>query len=214
MAPGCNEFQCVLTRLKHPVQPGVVGGQDADARRDGMQVEPAHLLDFQRLLQSQHFNITKAGISKRRPGLRRLAYARQRHHQATPNPSARGLNLLGSHGKEGSLHGYGNRGTSRARDNGAEVELRSHCRLDRTILYPTVWYTCPAHSSRAQESMAPRSSPEMPLTLAAGAFRLFAKKGIRNVNLDTVAAAAGVTKGSLYCRESQLHDRDPHPLGA
>jgi AcrR family transcriptional regulator len=46
--------------------------------------------------------------------------------------------------------------------------------------------------------MAPRSSPEMPLTLAAGAFRLFAKKGIRNVNLDTVAAAAGVTKGSLY----------------
>ena len=46
--------------------------------------------------------------------------------------------------------------------------------------------------------MAPRSSPEMPVTLAAGAFRLFAKKGIRNVNLDAVAAAAGVTKGSLY----------------
>ena len=62
--------------------------------------------------------------------------------------------------------------------------------------------------------MAPRSSPEMPLTLAAGAFRLFAKKGIRNVNLDTVAATAGVTKGSLYWRESQLHARDPHPLGA
>ena len=46
--------------------------------------------------------------------------------------------------------------------------------------------------------MAPRSSPAMPRTLAAGAFRLFAKKGIRNVNLDAVAAAAGVTKGSLY----------------
>jgi AcrR family transcriptional regulator len=38
----------------------------------------------------------------------------------------------------------------------------------------------------------------MPLALAESAFRLFAKKGIRNVNLDTVAAAVGVTKGSVY----------------
>lgn len=46
--------------------------------------------------------------------------------------------------------------------------------------------------------MAPRSTPEMPRALAESAFQLFAKKGIRNVNLDSIAAANGVTKGSLY----------------
>lgn len=45
----------------------------------------------------------------------------------------------------------------------------------------------------------PRKSPsKMPLTLAESAFRMFAKDGIRNVNLDAVAAEARVTKGSLY----------------
>jgi AcrR family transcriptional regulator len=34
--------------------------------------------------------------------------------------------------------------------------------------------------------------------LAKSAFQLFAKRGIKNVNLDEVAASAGVTKGSLY----------------
>jgi AcrR family transcriptional regulator len=38
----------------------------------------------------------------------------------------------------------------------------------------------------------------MRLKLAATAFRLFARRGIRGVNLDQVAAAAGVTKGSIY----------------
>jgi AcrR family transcriptional regulator len=34
--------------------------------------------------------------------------------------------------------------------------------------------------------------------LAQSAFELFAQRGIKNVNLDEVAAHAGVTKGSLY----------------
>jgi AcrR family transcriptional regulator len=60
-----------------------------------------------------------------------------------------------------------------------------------------VW-DVPLHVPLGRQAMAPRSSPEMPLALAESAFRLFAKKGIRNVNLDTVAAAVGVTKGSVY----------------
>lgn len=38
----------------------------------------------------------------------------------------------------------------------------------------------------------------MPAELAASAFALFAEKGFDGVNLDQVAAHAGVTKGSLY----------------
>lgn len=38
----------------------------------------------------------------------------------------------------------------------------------------------------------------MPAELAARAFTLFAQKGFDGVNLDQVAAHAGVTKGSLY----------------
>jgi AcrR family transcriptional regulator len=38
----------------------------------------------------------------------------------------------------------------------------------------------------------------MPARLAASAFALFAERGIERVNLDQVAAHAGVTKGSLY----------------
>lgn len=34
--------------------------------------------------------------------------------------------------------------------------------------------------------------------LAQSAFELFAQRGIKNVNLDEIAAHAGVTKGSLY----------------
>ncbi len=44
----------------------------------------------------------------------------------------------------------------------------------------------------------PVLAPEMRLKLAESAFALFAQRGIKNVNLDAVAAHAGVTKGSLY----------------
>jgi AcrR family transcriptional regulator len=42
------------------------------------------------------------------------------------------------------------------------------------------------------------SAPHMPPLLAQSAFELFADNGFANVNLDQVAARAGVTKGSLY----------------
>lgn len=44
----------------------------------------------------------------------------------------------------------------------------------------------------------PAFAPEMRAKLAKSAFELFAQQGIGNVNLDQVAAHAGVTKGSLY----------------
>ncbi len=42
------------------------------------------------------------------------------------------------------------------------------------------------------------SAPHMPPRLAQSAFELFADHGFANVNLDQIAARAGVTKGSLY----------------
>lgn len=42
------------------------------------------------------------------------------------------------------------------------------------------------------------SAPHMPPLLALSAFELFADSGFANVNLDQIAARAGVTKGSLY----------------
>jgi len=44
----------------------------------------------------------------------------------------------------------------------------------------------------------PTFAPQMRAKLAKSAFELFASQGIKNVNLDQVAAHAGVTKGSLY----------------
>lgn len=44
----------------------------------------------------------------------------------------------------------------------------------------------------------PTFAPQMRAKLAKSAFELFAREGIKNVNLDQVAAHAGVTKGSLY----------------
>jgi AcrR family transcriptional regulator len=44
----------------------------------------------------------------------------------------------------------------------------------------------------------PVFAPQMRAKLAESAFELFAHEGIRTVNLDKVAAHAGVTKGSLY----------------
>lgn len=44
----------------------------------------------------------------------------------------------------------------------------------------------------------PVFAPQMRAKLAESAFELFAQEGIKNVNLDQVAAHAGVTKGSLY----------------
>ena len=42
------------------------------------------------------------------------------------------------------------------------------------------------------------TGPRMRKKLAKSAFQLFAKRGIKNVTLDEVAAHVGVTKGSLY----------------
>lgn len=44
----------------------------------------------------------------------------------------------------------------------------------------------------------PVFAPQMRTILAESAFDLFSQKGIKNVNLDEVAAHVGVTKGSLY----------------
>ena len=44
----------------------------------------------------------------------------------------------------------------------------------------------------------PDSAPPMRAQLAQSAFELFSKRGFRDVNLDQIAAEAGVTKGSLY----------------
>ena len=44
----------------------------------------------------------------------------------------------------------------------------------------------------------PVLAPHMPQKFARSAFELFAERGLRNVNLDSVAARARVTKGSLY----------------
>jgi AcrR family transcriptional regulator len=44
----------------------------------------------------------------------------------------------------------------------------------------------------------PVHAPRMRAKLALSAFELFSRRGIRNVNLDEIAAHAGVTKGSLY----------------
>lgn len=41
-------------------------------------------------------------------------------------------------------------------------------------------------------------SPDMPAKLAESAFKLFSQSGINKVNMDMIAAEAGVTKGSLY----------------
>ncbi len=44
----------------------------------------------------------------------------------------------------------------------------------------------------------PRRAAQMPDRLARSAFALFSRRGIANVGVDAIAAAAGVTKGSLY----------------
>lgn len=44
----------------------------------------------------------------------------------------------------------------------------------------------------------PVFAPQMRAKLAESAFELFAQQGIKSVNLDEIAAHAGVTKGSLY----------------
>jgi AcrR family transcriptional regulator len=44
----------------------------------------------------------------------------------------------------------------------------------------------------------PILAPEMRDKFAKTAFRLFSEKGLSNVNMDAIAAEAGVTKGSLY----------------
>ena len=44
----------------------------------------------------------------------------------------------------------------------------------------------------------PVLAPQMRANLAESAFELFARDGIKNVNLDQIASHVGVTKGSLY----------------
>jgi AcrR family transcriptional regulator len=50
------------------------------------------------------------------------------------------------------------------------------------------------------------NSPEMPAKLAQSAFELFSQKGIHNVNLDSIAAHAKVTKGSIYWHFKSKHE--------
>lgn len=49
-------------------------------------------------------------------------------------------------------------------------------------------------------------APEMPARLAESAFRLFARQGIKSVNVERVARHAGVTKGSLYWHYKSKHE--------
>jgi AcrR family transcriptional regulator len=50
------------------------------------------------------------------------------------------------------------------------------------------------------------SAAQMPPRLAQSAFELFAERGFANVNLDQIAARAGVTKGSLYWHYRSKHE--------
>lgn len=55
------------------------------------------------------------------------------------------------------------------------------------------------YSMVSMKSLVTRpSAPHMPPRLAQSAFEMFADSGFANVNLDQIAARAGVTKGSLY----------------
>ena len=47
---------------------------------------------------------------------------------------------------------------------------------------------------------------QMPPRLAQSAFELFAERGFARVNLDQIAARAGVTKGSLYWHYTSKHE--------
>jgi len=49
-------------------------------------------------------------------------------------------------------------------------------------------------------------APEMPLKLAENAFKLFARSGFDQVNLDQIAAETGVTKGSVYWHFKSKHE--------
>ena len=50
------------------------------------------------------------------------------------------------------------------------------------------------------------SAAQMPPRLAQSAFELFAERGFARVNLDQIAARAGVTKGSLYWHYRSKHE--------
>lgn len=52
----------------------------------------------------------------------------------------------------------------------------------------------------------PRKAPHMPGRLAEAAFELFATDGFDKINLDQIAAQAGVTKGSVYCYYKSKHE--------
>jgi hypothetical protein len=49
-----------------------------------------------------------------------------------------------------------------------------------------------------EPSGVPIAADEMPGRLAEAAFALFSRRGIERVRMDDIAAAAGVTKGSLF----------------
>lgn len=56
------------------------------------------------------------------------------------------------------------------------------------------------------KSSSARLAPVMPTRLARSAFELFANRGFARVNLDQIAAHAGVTKGSLYWHYTSKHE--------
>lgn len=55
-----------------------------------------------------------------------------------------------------------------------------------------------ARTTSATTASAAVSAPAKPEELARAAFTLFSTRGIAGVNMDAIAAGAGVTKGSLY----------------
>ena len=58
----------------------------------------------------------------------------------------------------------------------------------------------------AMKCISPRLAPVMPTRLAQSAFELFAARGFASVNLDQIAAHAGVTNGSLYWHYNSKHE--------
>ena len=62
----------------------------------------------------------------------------------------------------------------------------------------TRFHTIPYSMVTMKTVLSRSSAPHMPPRLAQSAFELFADSGFANVNLDQIAARAGVTKGSLY----------------
>src|SRR5690242_8985708 len=91
--------------------------------------------------------------------------------------------------------------------DGASIPMERR-RLSRSATHPigAIPLVCKwtILSRMATRTQAP--SPQKADELAQAAFALFCSRGIDGVNLDQIAAAAGVTKGSLYWHYSSKKD--------